>query len=828
MPLDRDRDYAFELRVDGQPATGGTFTSPLGDEKWTSYIETLNRATSAGDDAARETQGPLIAVRDVGRKFHEYLTQLSPALTSFLVTERGPRRLVIESAHNEIHKLPWEAIVRPDWTIPADDDLSIVHTRPLFRADPMVCPTPLRIAAVFGPHTGRTTADALAYLNTVAAKRIDVTNWQTAKASEVPDADIYHVEAHGHRESGAIDIEYELRSTTPFADRLRNRRMILLWSCHSSLARSWGSSPAFLLNDRANALVVAFQTELHEDAAANISRRFYEDVFANREIADPETAIVRARSRLYHERLNSCEWAALSIWLRQPVDVSAAVLDGPRLPETSWIDAPVTPDQQLLATVLAEEAHPGRPVLFSGVKISAPLSRELVAAYRGRIVHLDGALRSGTGLADVVKALGSAAPYAHPADGVLLAMEELARVPESLLLWTGIGDTQQRLFGLIPIPPGLRIVLTSPYSLASTDGVFQSKYSFSDQPPPGQAPELPLELIERLELAGRYLEGYHAWDGQTAAASSWTSDDQRRFWIAGYWICVRLEHELSTLEWIVQQLVPIGAFDAALLEGNLRSRGERDDLARRRYEDAFGLASSDTDRARVRIEMAYLASRLGDVPLAEAHYRAAIRLLEGVADGDSDPRWRSALGRGLRDYAHLIARDKSRASEARSRINRAIAIHAVDGRINQLAAALTTCGRLEAAMGRLDFGERALIQAAGIQYESGNLHGWASSVQDLAAVNLEAGRCELALHLLASVFTRLDTSGDPLLRSAAGMVAYVAARAAWRLGRFGDTRTWIKQSLDRLSPERRDERVELERLMGVAQSLTPDWESSGG
>ncbi len=290
--------------------------------------------------------------------------------------------------------------------------------------------------------------------------------------------------------------------------------------------------------------------------------------------------------------------------------------------------------------------------------------------------------------------------------------------------------------------------------------------------------------------------------------------------MTGYWIAVRLEHEASNLDECLNELSSIDPFETALLRGNLLDRAGHYDQARRQYAEAQGLTQSDTDKGRLRIEMAYLAGQMGDTPLAEAHYRAAIQQLERVPDGDTNPRWRSALGRGLRDYAHLLARDKNRSAQAAARLNRAIAMHSVDGRLGQLAAALTTRGRIEQTMDHWDRGERALMLAAGLQHESGNLRGWASSVQDLAQLHFDARSYELALQLATNVYARLEKVGDLVLRPSAGLAANVAARAAWRLGRFAEAHDWIEKALPRLPAERRDERVGVDALNVILRSLS--------
>ena len=401
-------------------------------------------------------------------------------------------------------------------------------------------------------------------------------------------------------------------------------------------------------------------------------------------------------------------------------------------------------------------------------------------------------------------------------------IDVLAKIPDSLLLWSDVGDHQQRAASLISIPSGLRVVLTSPLPMQAAEGVFSSMQSAASVPLLALPAGSPLDQLESLELAGRYLEAYDVWDHQHGAVPSWPHEEQKRFWMAGYWIGLRLEDELGNLERCLNELGPLAPFEVALLRGSLLDRSGHYDRAARQYAEAQRIAQTATQRGWLRVELAYLASHVGDAALAEAHYRAAFRLLESVRDGDADPQWRSALSRGLRDYAHLLARDRNRATEAAGRLNRAIAMHAIDGRLGQLPAALTTRGRIERALDRWDRAERALMLAVGLEHEAGNLRGWASSVQQLFQLHFDAGRYDLALQLVATVYARLDTGGDPLSRPAAGLAAFAAARAAWRLGRFDATRTWIDKALERLPPERRDERLELDMLGAAVRSLSSD------
>jgi len=67
-----------------------------------------------------------------------------------------------------------------------------------------------------------------------------------------------------------------------------------------------------------------------------------------------------------------------------------------------------------------------------------------------------------------------------------------------------------------------------------------------------------------------------------------------------------------------------------------------------------------------------------DPGLAERLFLDAIRLLEGTSQLATEPRWTSALGRALRDYADLLAGQPERLAEGARYLRRALMIHALD------------------------------------------------------------------------------------------------------------------------------------------------------
>jgi tetratricopeptide (TPR) repeat protein len=263
------------------------------------------------------------------------------------------------------------------------------------------------------------------------------------------------------------------------------------------------------------------------------------------------------------------------------------------------------------------------------------------------------------------------------------------------------------------------------------------------------------------------------------------------------------------------------AFEALLLDANLQQRRGAHDQARLKYEAARTLADTalgDRDRGRVAQELAWAAAERNERALAENLYREAIRLLGGVAGSPDDRVWTSALGRALRDYADLIAKEDGRGAHAKQLLRRAMAIHALDGRYDQLAPALQTLGRVAAAARDWEAGEQALRTAVAMFLAAGNVPGWVSAMRGLAEIAEMQGFPEPARRILERVLERLRSKSN--MDKEIGVVALDLARVLWRLGEFEAVVQSCKEA-DRALPLEMRERSLLSNLMRCAESLIP-------
>ncbi|HEY7055037.1 MAG TPA: hypothetical protein VH458_00865, partial [Vicinamibacterales bacterium] len=179
-----------------------------------------------------------------------------------------------------------------------------------------------------------------------------------------------------------------------------------------------------------------------------------------------------------------------------------------------------------------------------------------------------------------------------------------------------------------------------------------------------------------------------------------------------------------------------------------------------------------------------------------------------------DVRWRSALGRALRDYADLLSTDEHRLDDADALLLRALVIHALDDRMSQVAVALQTRGKLARARGRLRDAEDAIGSAVALQARFGNERGWSDAMRDLIDAALDADGPQRALALAESTLARSTIRGR-----ARGRIAALAARACWTLGQMDAAVRWCEQALACLPASDRDTRVRVSVIRDVARSL---------
>jgi len=832
LALDVQRKYFFDLTINTKTLPGGDFFTPLGDERWRDMIQDLESAT--------QTQGQRHItdnVRDAGRKLHKYLSEISADLSDFLRNTRAQRRLVIESRRPEIHQLPWEAMVDEKWRLLAELDLSLVHSSEGFVLAPESTSGKLRVQAIFGPRTDRKTEAALTTLKTEIeqhrSEKIKVLEPVEGRPGshewlEKLEGEIVHIEAHGDPVSGETELPERATNrsgsldSNELAQGLRNRTMVLLWSCYSAAMHSWGTSLAHSLHRSGNAFVLGFATPLRYESSATLASHFYRTVFIDRCVADPETAIMKERVALYNSDLNSCEWASLTLWLRNPIDTYLAALDGPRLPGDGkeWSDSVKVSDR--LSEIFADRVVPGRTVLVLGEYLEGPLPRELVKEYAGPVVHLRGkaALENDS----IFQELGvehTLRQRVHPGDRFLVLLDALGGYSRSLLIWSAIGAREVSLLGFLTrVPDNLAIVLVSGETEITADPTI---VVVKTAVPPKQAVkkrEPVTDLARMVELVDQdhFVEAATLWKKLRPKMSRWNEDDKISFYSRGYWALVRTGNQKGAEE-CIDHLRPLNQFEALLIEGNLLDRKGRYREALDRYERAQKQANNNNntrDQGRSIVEQAYVTYELGDFPMAEILHTRSIQLLETVPADARDTNWGSALGRALRDSADALSRDPSRSQQADALLRRAMAIHAIDGRLNQVAAVLQTRGKLASNSDNLLLAEE-FLQRAAVLLRAQNRNGWAYTAWWLAKLASRRGNLEQALAILSSSFQQLYGDNDYPLDK--GRIAREMARVYWTKGDLAQTTKWATTALSLFPKERRQERREAAALASFCESL---------
>jgi tetratricopeptide (TPR) repeat protein len=818
IPLDVQRQYPFVLSIDGRQVAGGVFESPLGDEGWRNVSSAMREATEKGASGQDGLRRQAETIKDSGRKLFRHLGDLSPELQAFLAAEE-PRRLVVRSGRPEIHLLPWEAMVDSKWRSVADTDLSVVHSIDVFDERPVSPALPLKVQGVFGPGTERRTLKALDELEQRTTRRgggrILVVSTDGVPKADAAIAQVVQVEAHGDAESGELDLEAGDPFATSLADGLRGRSMLLLWSCFSALVHSWGESLSLKLHRQQNTFVLGFATPLRFDTSGELASRFYSAVFGDRSLVDPETAVVRERSRLFKDRVRACEWAAMTLWLRAPLDLGEAVLQGPRLVATS--EGPPLPasDRKILEAAV-RQAVPGRTVLVTRFALRGLLPEDLFGEIRGAVIHLR-ADASDDGGASALRLLGATSASAHRGDRLLALLDALARLPGSVLVWSGTSVREAQALSLHgALPSTVAIVLLSPWepptwlASANLDGGQNNPYAR----PRGWIDEI--SDVEELVEAGNNADALEQAEG-LARREGLTESQKSRLFSAAYWVLARLGQD-ERAEEMVRRVSALDPLNGRWLAVNMLRRRGLYAQARMEFEQMIAEATDPVERARAQIELADVATEMADLSLAESLYGEAIATLEDVEDRVDDPRWHSALGRSLRDLGAMHAEDAARWTECESLVRRALVIHSLDGRFGQVGHALKTRGILERTRGRWDQAEAAFTSAANSFDRSANLRGWGNAIAELAELAFRMGHYERALVLIRRARARLavsSASGGALQ----GRLAFLEARAQWRLGAFEEVRTACDEAAQLLPRDRAKERVSIDQLRGLVDSL---------
>lgn len=858
LPLAVEREFHVTVTIDGRPYPAHSFHSPINDEQWREFIGQLRNCNGTdpitGDRPSQKGNRDAAAIRALARKLYESIVQVSPALRDFLSAAGTPRRLVIETTRPELHLLPWAGMYDETGHLLAAADLSVVQCWQDFASIPAATGGRLRLLKVVGQDTNQRTQQALAALaSTPELEQVDV----AADFQQGAFGDILHLEKHGdavQNTTGGVD-------PNTLAGNFPNLKLALLWSCYSASANSWGDSPALNLhrNSSGATLVLSFLAELNNDDAGSISAAFYSDVFGPAASRDPESALLRIRCAKAANELGWANWASMTVFLRQPLDMSALPLNGPRVPAAAWLPvppstpAPITPaDTAALSIAGAPPAatpaaaaptldpfwqtvadqvaqlQPGSrkvvdPAALAGILKIDPtqirydkLPAEAFTTWRGNVIRIsepddavpDDATLEELGIAPPDESAQPATHSVHvtdPADRISWFFSQIARFGSPLIVWTDAAPRHLKFLETTQPPSTLSFLL-----------LFER---------PLESPSL-MELVDENRLDAAFDACKHLPDN--------CGDNELA---AAYWACIRGEQPDHALPFIARiQSVQ----ERLLLMGNYVSRGPKTPLSPElirsvgefrpgeepsRPEDFYRLAidpppttlkdgtPSLRETARARHELAYALEDHGQTETAEMLMHQAVREIEASGKDPAvrkDSRWYFALSATLRDLADLLAANPERLEESKWFLQRAMSIQSFHGMRLELAYSTSTAAKIALAACHYTRAIDSAVDAANLFESCNNWRGWYGAISILFDALAETRETARVLSLVNIVNEKLQLSNLSEDRLAANRrdLSFQRARAHWIGGNLPEATKELQTLSESASLHKKDPRVE--------------------
>lgn len=793
LPLAVEREFGVILVIEGRAWPAQTFHSPINDEQWREFIRQL-RDCNANRDPQTGNRGAA-AIRTLARNLYHALIQLSPALREFLEASGVPRRLVIQTTRPELHLLPWAAMYDDSGHLLAAGDLSVVQCWKDFSSVPVATGSQITLLKVLGQDTNQRTAKALDTLKpTPEIVQQDVTNaFEAGRA--IGDGDIVHIEKHGD----AVDNTTGGMAAVTLGSRFAQVKMALLWSCYSSAANSWGESAALDLHQSGAGLVLSFLAELHNEDASSISKAFYSDVFGPAASRDPESALVRVRCAKAVTEFAFANWASMTVYLRNPIDLSALPLNGPRVPARGWLAdttptaaAPASPSPapaddasaSFWTRVAAQvsQLQPGTRQWIDAAAVSYDkLPASAFRAWRGNVIRIDEAADAmpDDAVLNELNLPRESAPAADPADRLAWFFAQIARFGSPLIVWTNAAP--RHLEFLKTLQPSATLTFLLLYG------------------PRRDKPSL-MELVDENRL-----------DEALQACDSLPADCGDEQLYAAYYACVRGEKAERALPLLFRVASPQ---ERLLLMGNYVSRKPKTPLSNDllqsvglsaqadplRPEDFYRLAMSSSDGkpsqrecGRAKLQLAYIMHSRGQTETAELLLRLALADIEASGQDAAtrrDSRWYFALSATLRDWADLVADAPDRLDEASRLLHRATTIQALHGMRLELAYSTMTAARIALAACRYTKAIDNAVDAANRFEDCNNWRGWYSALRilfDSLAETRETARM-LSLANLANEKLQLSNLTEDARESNRQDLAFQRARAHWIAGDLAQAR----------------------------------------
>ena len=810
LPLACEREFGVILSIAGRTYPAQSFQSPINDEQWREFMRQL-RACNVNRDE-KTGYRPATAIRAVARMLYQSLAQLSPALREFLNNAKTPRRLVIQTTRPELHLLPWGALYDESGNLLAAQDLSVVQCWKDFNQLPLSTGSHLQLLKVVGSDTNRRTAAALdALARTPEIVQRDAAA-EFAAGRQVSDIDILHIEEHGN----AVLSETGDVPATTMGETFRQAKVALLWSCYSGAADSWGISPALCLHRNGVGMVLSFLAELHNEDAGSIAEAFYADVFGAAASRDPESALLRIRCAKVATEFAFANWASMTVYLRNPLDLTALPLNGPRVPAAGWLAEPdaaanvpavVADDAAVafwnsVATQVSQLQTGAQDQADASAVAYTQLPPAAFQAWRGNVIRID---ESAGLLADdaTLRELGLAqehAPQTDAADRLVWFFDQIVRFGSPLIVWSNAAPRHVEFLQTIQPDASLTFLLLL-----------------------GPQPDKPslIELVQQNLLQ----EALAACPGPTDACG----DENLH---AAYYACVRGEQPERALQYIArvnslqERLLLMGNFvnrypEIPLPDSLLATIGPLAPADQpRRAEDFYRLARhaqpaegpSLRETGRAKHQIAYLMQDRGQRDTAETLYRLALADLEASTERDS--RWYFELPAVLRDWADLLSDLPERLERAHHLLRRAKAIQAFHGLRLELAYSTATSARIALTEGRYSKAIDHAVDAANRFVQCANWRGWSEALEILFDSLAETRETTRMLSVANLAKEKLQLSNLPeeqreLQRQA---LAFQRARAHWIAGELPEARAELESMRTAAATKKKKIDPEVDRL----------------
>jgi tetratricopeptide (TPR) repeat protein len=758
LPLTGEREFGVCLHIDGLERTAGLFRSPMNDAQWRDFSRWLSKCNTERDPGNYDLAQALC---NFGRDLFLAIAALSGDLAQFLAQSGVSRRLVIQAARPELHQLPWGALYDPQKNaLLAAGDLSIVQTWSAIH-DPSGNVLEAGGFHVDAPRSFNSTVNVVVnYSSNVPGVSLEALDKLPPEVTRLKDGplDILHLEQHGDEVHNKVGPTVAMA----LAETYRNAGIALLWSCFSASPNSWGESPALSLHRRNAGLVLSFQAELHIDDAGLIASSFYGEVFGPAATRDPETALVRIRAARFAKDFAFANWASMTVFLREPLDLSALPLNGPRVPSAQWQEAAAADSSTETAAAWDTVAksvsalQPGsiKAIDASGLGDSYLLSRSLFDPWNGNVIRLDGEdhpLSTDT-LQELNIPLREMQGSSNP-DQLLWFFNRIAHFGSPLIVWA---NTQPRhLEFLRTIAPSSALTFLLLYgpqpqptvsSLVEQDQYDQALALYMQSPP--QDPEAMAEATSAAYFACAR-SGKPAADAEAYLAA--LGDSFENLLLSGNFVS-RFPAVPRTPDQLAgKRPVDLKPGDPGTSVTDLQRHQIEEDFYRRAIDAATKPKLLLRERGRARHELAYCMQCQGRTGTADFLYRMALQDLDRYRPPDSakaDRRWSAALSATLRDWADLLSTNPARTAEAASLLNRALAIHTYHGRKLQIAYSLATRAQISLTSGDFDQATEDAVDSANLFEECANWRGWMSAFEVLLKALAETRQTTRMLELI--------------------------------------------------------------------------------